>query len=358
MANSKRQVCRKARHFPPQTTCGNGKNGIIAEDSGSWYFLKMTKTYRLLAIITLFLFTLLACGRTAVTPSSAPGLAAGELKRTLSHDGQERSYILYVPAVVDWSQPVPLVFVFHGGGGSAQSAMRMSGFNAVADEHGFLVVYPNGTGPLSGERLLTWNAGGCCANAQENNVDDVGFVRAVLADVQASASIDARRIYTTGMSNGAMLSHRLACEASDVFAAAAPVAGTLNFPACQPAQPIAMLAFHGTDDQHAPYEGGAGPDSLVGVDFASVEDSMAFWAAANGCQPPAQTRSAGDDFRHEEWPGCRDGTAVELVTIFGGGHAWPGGAAGRPQADQPTQAVSASQLMWEFFAAHPKQTAE
>jgi polyhydroxybutyrate depolymerase len=307
-------------------------------------------------IFSLFLWLVVAC---RLTPQAAtqtpmpPHLPAGESTQTLMHANRERSYRLYVPASVDWSQPVPLVLVFHGGTGNAQNAAQMTGFNALADQHGFLVVYPNGTGRLSADKLLTWNGGGCCGYAQQENIDDVGFVRALVASLQTQAHLDPRRIYATGFSNGAILSQRLACEAADVFAAVAPVSGTLNFAPCQPSQPVSVIEFHGTADQHIPYAGGFGPESLVQVDFASVRDSLGFWAGADDCNAQATSTTSGD-IQHESWGGCAQSTAVELYTVLGGGHAWPGGLGGWAGSDQPTQTISAAQLIWDFFAAHPK----
>ena len=302
----------------------------------------------------LFLATL-ACVRTSASDPALKSinLPAGESTRKLTHDGLERSYILYVPASVNWSQPVPLVFVFHGGTGNAESAVRMSGFNNVADQNGFLVAYPNGTSRVSSDILLTWNGGDCCGFAQQKNVDDVGFVRAIVTDLQSLANIDPKRIYASGMSNGGILSQRLACEAADVFAAIAPVSGTLNFQNCNPSQPISVIEFHGTGDQHIPYEGGYGPKSLVSVNFASVKTTVGFWTSFNKCNLKPQTDLV-DDIRHEVWKGCTASTSIELYTVINGGHAWPGGTAGRTDADQPTQSISASQLIWKFFAAHPK----
>ncbi len=313
----------------------------------------MTKSYKFLTIISALLLAALACART-ITPvpnqSSPASLSAGQTTRKLTH---ERSYILFVPASVNWSRPVPLVFVFHGGTGNAESAIHMSGFNDVADKNGFIVVYPNGTGRLSNEKLLTWNGGTCCGWAQEKNIDDVGFVRAIVTDVQSLANIDSKRIYATGMSNGGILSQRLACEATDLFAAIAPVSGTLNFPTCKPSQPISVIEFHGTGDQHILYDGGAGPQSLVNVDFASVRDSVGFWTSFNRCGSQPQTNSFAD-IQHETWTGCVASTSVELYTIIGGGHAWPGGQGGWEGSDKPTQTISATNLIWDFFAAHPK----
>lgn len=292
----------------------------------------------------------IACGRASPREDR---LAAGETFHTLKHNGTERSYILYMPPDLDVSQPAPLVFVFHGGGGDAQSAIRMSGMNKIADEKGFLVVYPNGSGRLE-EKLLTWNGGTCCGFAQRNNVDDVGFVRTILADLKTAAAIDAKRIYAAGMSNGGIMSYRLACEASDIFAAIAPVAGTLNFAPCEPSQPVAVIHFHGTSDEHVPYDGGAGDKSLTETDFASVQDSINFWVAFDGCDSQPQTNSF-EDVQRQAWGGCADNSTVELYSITGGKHAWPGSQGpGWAGGDEPTQTIHASSLIWDFFAAHPK----
>jgi polyhydroxybutyrate depolymerase len=313
-----------------------------------------TKPHNLFAVISVLLLAALACGRTgASAPTASTNLPAGETTRPLTHDGLERNYILYIPASINRSQPVPLVFVFHGGTGNAESAIRMSGFNGAADQNGFAVVYPNGTGRLSNDILLTWNGGTCCGYAQEKNVDDIGFVRAIVTDLRTLMNIDPKRIYATGMSNGGILSQRLACEAADLFAAIAPVSGTLNFLPCNPSQPISVIEFHGTEDQHIPYDGGFGPKSLVIVDFASVEFSVGFWTSYDGCNSQPQTNSV-DDIRHDTWTGCTGSSSVELYTIIGGGHAWPGGLGGLADSDQPTTAISATQLIWTFFAAHPK----
>lgn len=283
----------------------------------------------------------------------AGGMTEGETLHTLAHNGAERSYILHTPPGLDSSVPAPLVFMLHGGGGNAENAVRMSEMDAVAEEHGFLVVYPNGSGRFE-DNLFTWNAGSCCGFAQENNADDVGFIRAIAEDLQNSAAIDPKRIYAAGMSNGAMLSYRLACEASDLFAAVAPVAGTLNFSPCQPSQPVAVIHFHGAADEHVPFDGGRGAESASGADFVSVQDSLDFRIAFNGCDSQPQTNSF-EDVQHQVWGGCADSSSVELYTIIGGKHAWPGSPRpGWAGGDAPTQSISASNLMWEFFAAHPK----
>ncbi len=243
---------------------------------------------------------------------------------------------------------------FHGGTGNAENQRSVSNFNDLADEKGFILVYPNGTGRLSDDKILTWNGGACCGYAMTNNVDDVAFVRAIVADLQSSYNIDSKRIYATGLSNGGILSYRLACEAADLFAAIAPVSGTLNYKVCAPSEPVSLIHFHGTADQNLPYDGGYGPDSIADVLFASVEESLNFWLAANRC-PDAPTSESFADIVHESYKDCAGGTSVELYKIIGGGHAWPGNSGpSRAGGDAPTQTISATQLIWEFFAAHPK----
>lgn len=305
------------------------------------------KFFILFSVVMIFV---LACGRTTSIKVSQP---TGLTTRNLNYTGEERSYNLYVPLNFDASKPAAVVFVFHGGGGNADIMMSTSGFNEIADEEGFLVVYPNGSGRLD-DKLLTWNGGTCCGFAQENNIDDVGFVRAILGDLQTIAAIDMKRVYATGMSNGAILSYRLACEAADMFAAIAPVAGTLNFSPCEPSEEVSVIHFHGTNDQHLPYNGGVGADSLVGVDFVSVQDSLAAWASIDGCDSQPRTSSI-DEIQHQVWDGCARSSSVELYTIIGGKHAWPGSdGPGWIGGDEPTQAISASEIIWQFFEMHPK----
>lgn len=301
---------------------------------------------KFLVPLFILILTTLACART--TPSQP-----GDSTNILTHNGIERTYILHVPASYDESEPAALVLDFHGGGGNANTQMRTSNFSALADEKGFIVAYPNGTGRQE-DKLLTWNGGTCCAYAVTNQIDDVGFTRAVVADIQSKYNVDPKRIYATGLSNGAIFSYRLACDASDLFAAIAPVAGTQNYLRCTPSEPVSVIHFHGTEDSHVGYYGGAGPDSLVDVPFESVQDSIDFWLKIDQCGTNRQTESF-EDIEHDAYSNCTNGTAVELYTIVGGKHAWPGGnGPAWPGGDEPTHSISATSIIWEFFAAHPK----
>lgn len=286
----------------------------------------------------------------APAPDAAP--APGDHEQSVTVDGRQRSFVVHVPAGMPADRPVPVVIVLHGGGGNARNAMQQTGMSELADRSGFLAVYPDGTGRLD-RAVLTWNAGSCCGRAMDEQVDDVAFVATLIDHVERRYAGDRRRIYVTGMSNGGMLSYRLACELADRIAAIAPVAGAMGVD-CRPSAAVSVVAFHGTADRHVPYSGGipqVQADPHVRRD-APVADTIAFWADHNGCTGSATEDVSADTTRRVHT--CPDGVGVTLYTINGGGHAWPGGPSARAGADQPTGAISATQLMWEFFRQHAK----
>jgi polyhydroxybutyrate depolymerase len=284
--------------------------------------------------------------------SAVPGFAADKTY-SLSVDGRLRTWTLHVPPSYRPGRPTPLVVLYHGGGGSGRQAQASYRMDPVADREGFLVAYPDGTGMFR-RGLFTWNAGNCCEYALEHDVDDVAFTRAMMDRIRRDFTIDERRIYATGISNGGMMSYRVACEMAGVFAAIAPVAGALNIP-CHPSDEVSVVIFHGTDDQHVPYEGGIGPKARNDRVDAPVSHAVDFWVKANRCSPvPSRTRKGS--IATDLYTGCAEGTAVSLHTIIGGSHSWPGGLKPRSRSlDQPTQEISASEVMWEFFEAHPKR---
>lgn len=298
-----------------------------------------------------------AASPTAQQASAQPSAAhiePGDYERTVTVDGRERHYVLHAPPDIDASQPASLVLVLHGGGGNAANAERMSGFSALADREGFFVVYPDGSGRL-GDALLTWNAGNCCGFALASEVDDTGFIRALVESLLTELPVDPKRVFVTGMSNGGMMSYRLACEAADLFAAAAPVAGALNIPNCSPSVPISLVAFHGTADQSVRYEGGEpeiDADRAQRID-TSVAESVGAFVQRNGCDETALTTRSGSIVA-DIYGGCSGGTGVALYTVEGGGHAWPGGRRGSAIGDLPTEELDATEVMWAFFESHPK----
>jgi polyhydroxybutyrate depolymerase len=190
--------------------------------------------------------------------------------------------------------------------------------------------------------------------ARDKGVDDVGFVRALVAQLQRQFNVDSQRIYATGMSNGGMLSQRLACEMADVFKAVAPVAGTDNTQGCTPSRPISVIEFHARDDDHVLFNGGAGAgafrDASKVADFTSVPETMRRWRERNSCQPTPTRVLERPGAYCERYAGCRDGVMVELCVTDTGGHSWPGAERVRRGKAGASQAISANDLMWEFFS--------
>jgi polyhydroxybutyrate depolymerase len=280
----------------------------------------------------------------------------GDVKYNLNFDGMERSYLVHIPPQYNNSTPMPLVIVLHGGGGSAENIEKVTGFSQKADEEGFIVVYPQGVGG-------TWNAGYCCGQAMTNQIDDVGFILKVISDVESREKINGSRIYVTGFSNGAMMSYRLASEASSTFAAVGPVSGSIGGKATAnsslymqqtPSQPVSVIAFHGTDDQHVLYNGGHGNDTTGTRIDLSVNDSILFWVNADNCSSNPLMENIASNVTRKTYVGGSNGTEVVLYTIIGGGHAWPGGEKASLSGDEPTQEISATDVIWEFFKSHPK----
>ena len=189
-----------------------------------------------------------ADAKPAQCPSSST-LKAGDNRATLQFGGRSRSYGVYVPSSVKAGTAVPLLFDFHGSGASGTQEASSSGWKKKADQAGFIMVYPDGVGKA-------WNVGNCCGEALSGNVDDVGFTRAMIEAISQAACIDRKRVYATGMSNGAGLAHRLACEAADVIAAIAAASADLVTDPCTPARPISELSVRGLDDTMVAYAGG------------------------------------------------------------------------------------------------------
>jgi polyhydroxybutyrate depolymerase len=285
-------------------------------------------------------------------------LTPGDHRRALTVESRERDFLVHVPPGYDGQRLFPLVLAFHGGLSNAARMAEFCGLNEKADLAGFLVAYPNGTGRADG--AYTWNGGNCCGFAQEQNVDDVAFVRALLEDLSQIACVDPRRIFATGMSNGGLMAYRLADELADRIAAIAPVGGPMGTETCRPARPVSVIHFHGTDDKFAPFAGGRGERSVSRTCFYSVEHSLANWIAANGCpttpvvtalEPIVQdgTRVTMSVFG----PG-REQSEVVLVRIEGAGHTWPGRKPPLLFLGKSTLNISANDLMWEFFEKHPR----
>lgn len=286
---------------------------------------------------------------------------AADARRTIVHDGARRSYVVRVPRPAKEpgdTRRLPLVLVLHGGGGNAANAEEMTGFTEKGRREGFIAVYPQGSSRFR-QVLLTWNAGHCCGYAMERRVDDVGFIDALLDTLIATNPVDPQRIYVTGMSNGAMMSHRLGIELPHRFAAIAPVVGTLFGDERPPRTPVSALMINGMLDRAVPWQGGPpGGRASNEWDGTPAKPALAqatFWAAANGCAATPETLEEGQVVVHRFR--CPAGPGVELHLLKDNGHAWPGGKAGSRRGDAPSISMDATDLIWAFFKAHPRTAA-
>jgi len=297
-----------------------------------------------------------------VIAGAAPRASAADLVRKIEVGGLTRTYRLHLPPGSRSGSPMALVVVLHGGGGNGSLEDKHTHFSAEADAQHFIVAYPDGTGrrrpflnAMGRPGFLTWNAGICCGYAMEHHVDDVAFFRAMVAAIGRDVPVDPHRVYATGISNGGMMSYRLACEASDLVAAVGVVSGVVVDQPCKPVSPVAVVHIHGDADQNVPLAGGVGRKGVSGTHYPPVQQSIDLWVAADGCgaAPVAATPAPGVTLR--DWRGCRDGTEVAYYLIAGGGHAWPGGTQMAAFLDKPSTAMAATPVIWQFFAAHPKR---
>lgn len=291
-----------------------------------------------------------------LTLAATNPLEPGDHTRSLKVGDLERSYLVHVPPKYDHDRPTPVVLIYHGGGSNPEIMIRFSGMNKKSDEAGFIAVYPSGTGRL--ENVLTFNGGNCCGYAMRQKVDDVEFTRKLLHDLATVINVDQKRVFATGISNGAIITYRLASVLSDRIAAIAPVAGPMGTETCDPKRPVPVIHFHGTDDENAPFKGGKGK-GVSGTDFYSVEHSIQAWVKANGCnEEPVVTKQQprvndGTTIIRKTYSSENGGSEVVLIEIVGGGHTWPGGLSKVRFLGKTTMNISANDAMWEFFQKHP-----
>ncbi|MBL8753364.1 MAG: serine hydrolase [Planctomycetes bacterium] len=290
----------------------------------------------------------------AVRAAMRSPLVAGESSTVeLEHDGRDRRYHLHVPPHAQNIVGLPLLLVLHGGGGSGEQARTATGLAEAGVRAGFVVVFPDGTGALR-QKLLTWNSGGIAVYASEHDIDDVGFLRAVVKDVQRRVPIDGQKVFAAGHSNGGMMCHRLAREAADVFAGIAVVAGAMNFTAVEAKSPIAVLLIHGSADQHVLYDGGT-PRAAIGRagerKDASVRMAIDYYLARNGLNGYPDKKLDGKVCT-EAWVIGKGGTTtlpVKVVTLDGGGHAWPGSTEKPSRLSDTPFPFDASASILQFF---------
>lgn len=283
-------------------------------------------------------------------------------RMSLTHDGVERTAYLYVPTTYDAAKATPLVLALHGGGGSAEKMIKLTqGLDAVAEREGFIVAFPDGIDKH-------WNDGR--EVNRDGDVDDVGFLSALIDHISEEYTIDPRRVYATGMSNGGFMSFRLACELSDEFAAIAPVTAALSealLATCSPSAPVSVLMVNGTDDPLVPWEGGTIGFSRKGSgrgQALSTPETVAFWVDQNQCAKEPRVTLADDAdpedgtrVRWEVYGQCNGSTEVVLCAVEGGGHTWPQGWQYLPEGvvGAASQDVEANEIIWQFFQEHPRK---
>jgi polyhydroxybutyrate depolymerase len=290
-------------------------------------------------------------GTQPTDPNATAIRAPGDYRFSFVHDGLTREYLVHVPKSYRPGRATPMLIALHGGGGDADFQADDSKYKLISksEQAGFIAVFPNGYSRFPSGALATWNAGTCCGAAQKNNVDDVGFIREVIHRMERQASIDPARVYATGMSNGAMMSWRLACEAPEIRAIA-PVEGTDNTTACNPAHPVAVIEFHSADDPNVPFNGGVGQGPSH-ADFRSVPETQGKWVLLDRASVAQVKRVLTVPGAHcDLHPAGHGGAPVELCVTDTGGHSWPGGGTQQGRK-QPSMAISANDLMWNFFSS-------
>lgn len=289
------------------------------------------------------------CGSSDVVP-------VVEAERHLSVDGTDRRYLLTVPAAHDGTEPLPVVFDFHGLMEGADVHARMSEYSALAEEEGFVAVFPHGTGDP-----VHWDV-----SPAEGNTD-LAYFDALVEHLGSELCVDTTRIYATGLSNGAMLTSTLVCARSHVLAAAAPVAGILDHPGCSPSRPVPVVAFHGTEDPILRFNGGVDVSALPGAEAPSGPPTtrppidldgpghpaaVAAFAERNGCRPePADTELTAEVV-HRVFD-CPPGADVEFYIVIGGGHTWPSSQLSASLEDllgPTTFDIDATEDAWEFLS--------
>lgn len=310
----------------------------------------------LLLLIVFIVIALLAQRLLARSEPEVQGL----LKGSLQHSGKNRHYLYYLPETLDPARPLPLLLAFHGGGGNAAGFANTTKLHNIAEREGFIVIYPHGSG--AGKRLkkLSWNTGMRPPQgyAEENNTDDVGFIRSLLSHFEAEYPIDSQRIYATGLSKGAMFSYRLACELSGRIRAIAPVAGPLTYDDCRPAAPVALLHIHGDSDNHVPFEGGRGEYTARKLlhGYPAAKRGIELFRRAAGASEKPLPLQLGRETRCFDYPGGK--SPVRYCLIKDGGHAWPGSrkkAWQRARNVNVSNDINASEEIWRFFSSLAQQ---
>jgi polyhydroxybutyrate depolymerase len=286
---------------------------------------------------------------------------------SLTHNDRERTYYVYKPSVSDENKKLPVVLLFHGGGGNARNAIHYYELEETAEKYDFLLVAPDGTGKAK-DVLLTWNVEFGFGYANENNVDDYGFINKLLQKIEKDYKIDENRIYATGLSNGAIFCHFLAAQPENRIAAIAPVVGTAGGKKIngdkiimppKPEKPVSVCIIQGVIDKHVPVNGGKQIESINEPRYMiSASDTIRFWLKANNIEkPPKTTHDKKLKASIHKYSDGSNNTSVVAYLVHNLGHAWPGSKE-KPyrRADKPPPQFPANEIIWKFFSSHPRKT--
>ena len=313
-----------------------------------------------LVLLLFGLLTVLGLNFNACVPSR--GLNTNDPTHKMEFDGRERSYIVHLPPKEKMNGPLPLLFHLHGGGGTAKGTpgLTFGRFNTLADRDGFIVVYPNAINK-------NWNDGRKLENvlAWKEDIDDVGFITAIVDELKQKHNIDSTRIFTTGMSNGGFMSSRLLCDRANIFRGGAILTASLSkdyLPQCKPEKPVAIMVMNGTDDPLVPYNGGqVKVFRKTRGEIVSTDEYIAFWKDKNDCevnQDKVDLPDIADDgttVSVSKYSDCKEEGALVLYTVDGGGHTWPGGKQylGERWIGKTNRDIVACDVIWDFFKTLP-----
>jgi polyhydroxybutyrate depolymerase len=299
---------------------------------------------------------------------SFPAPGGSDQRSSIVHDGLERTFHIHIPSSYSKSVSLPLLIALHGRGGNGESMILVTrkGFDNMADRDGFIVVYPDGI-------EMNWNDGRMDEEANDRahreNINDTGFISALIDTLIKDYNIDPKRVYITGISNGAIMSYRLACELSDKITAIAPVDGSIPnmlLHECSPTMPVSVLAINNVNDPLIPYEGGEifGHFHIVKLGMVlSVKESIMFWVNQNKClaapiiaEEPDRDPKDGTRVTRTDYGGGIKGTEVILYSVDGGGHTWPGGFQYLPVwlIGKTSRDIDANEVIWDFFKKHSR----
>lgn len=273
-------------------------------------------------------------------------------------DGVRTAWV-YRPGAAPPPHGFPLLLALHGGGINGERMAAFCGLTEKAEEAGFVVVFPDGTGRVDHAR--SWNAGLCCGHARKYGADDVGFIRSLVNRLRDDLPLDPPRTWSCGVSNGGMMSYRLAVELPEMFAAVCSVAGQLMVESRPAESPVSILHFHGTADEFTPHLGGRGPRSPSQSVFPPVAETIGYWVQACDCDPEPERSEwldpSGLPIRREVYreKGAFETNSPREVVYYeieGGGHTWPGRQPTLDFLGRSTSGLVANDVLWEFFSRH------